>query len=462
MMDFLSPVSLVPGMGPKRVEALLESGIETIGDLLYAFPRRYIDRSRITLISSIGDYFQDCCTIVGIVKRVRLERGRRSQRLRILIDDGTGQIELLWFQGISYLRNAFKPGMRMMVTGRVSRYIHFQMVHPIADRVPERGEGPLLKCIPVYSLTSGMREAGLAQGLFRKAVSWILKNLKHYPRVLPEPLEKKHQFPPLEICIRDSFLPLWKSSQISAAYKYESFYRVALALRFSRKKFALPGRSMNPGRLPDLLKSSLPFELTPDQKDAVNVLYRDSGSPSRMHRLLQGDVGCGKTFVAIFSCLPALNEGLQVAWMVPTEVLAAQGYAVVKKRLGGLGIESAMLTGATPASERKKILRSLLTGELRFVVGTHTLIQPTVKFRSLGMVVIDEQHKFGLKQRMALQEKDPASDFLLMSATPIPQSLAMTLYGDLDIVTINRGQGKEPVSTYLYRRKSGQRWRIYS
>src|SRR5690554_4210263 len=131
MMDFLSPVSLVPGMGPKRVEALVESGIESIGDLLYTFPRRYIDRSRITPISSIGDCFQDCCTIVGNVKRVRLERGRRSQRLRVLIDDGTGQIELLWFQGISYLRNAFKPGMRMMVTGRVSRYIHFQMVHPI-------------------------------------------------------------------------------------------------------------------------------------------------------------------------------------------------------------------------------------------------------------------------------------------------------------------------------------------
>lgn len=452
MMDFLSPVSLVPGMGPKRVEALVESGIESIGDLLYTFPRRYIDRSRITPISSIGDCFQDCCTIVGNVKRVRLERGRRSQRLRVLIDDGTGQIELLWFQGISYLRNAFKPGMRMMVTGRVSRYIHFQMVHPIIDRVPERGEGPLLKCIPVYSLTSGMREAGLAQGLFRKAVSWILKNLKHYPRVLPEPLEKKHQFPPLETCICELHFPssMEELPKFRQRIKYESFYRVALALRFSRKKFALPGRSMSPGRLPDLLKSRLSFELTPDQKDAVDVLYRDSVSPNRMHRLLQGDVGCGKTLVAIFSCLPALNEGLQVAWMVPTEVLAAQGYAVVKKWLGGLGIESAMLTGATPASERKKILRGLLTGELRFIVGTHTLIQPTVKFRSLGMVVIDEQHKFGVKQRMALQEKDPASDFLLMSATPIPQTLAMTLYGDLDIVTITRGPGgREPVSTHL-------------
>ncbi len=451
MMDFLSPVSLVPGMGPRRVEALQESGIETIGELLYTFPRRYIDRSVVVPLNMIGDYLDKSCSVSGTVKRVRLERGRR-QKFRVLIEDGTGQIELLWFQGTGYLRNAFEPGMKLMVTGKVSRYIHYQMVHPMADKVPEVGGQAVVKYVPVYSLTSAMREAGLAQGLFRKAVLWILKNLRHYPRVLPEQLESRLQFPPLEKCIRELHFPssMEGFSLYRQRIKYEEFYRVVLSLRFSKRKFEMPGRSMKAGELPELFRKTLPFQLTDDQKKAIDILYRDGCKPDRMHRLLQGDVGCGKTLVAFFSCLPALNEGLQVAWMAPTEVLAAQSHLVTSKYLSVLGIESAILTGGTPAAQRREILRKLCTGELRFLTGTHSLLQPSVKFKSLGMVVIDEQHKFGVKQRIALQEKDPASDFLLMSATPIPQTLAMTLYGDLDIVTIARGPGgRKPVSTFM-------------
>jgi ATP-dependent DNA helicase RecG len=212
----------------------------------------------------------------------------------------------------------------------------------------------------------------------------------------------------------------------------------------------LPGRSLVPGNLPELLRAQIPFTLTEEQEKAVSILNADSASSRRMHRLLQGDVGSGKTIVGLFACLPALNHGLQVAWLAPTEILAQQTFT----RLGGwlekMHISNVLLTGSLVSAKKKEIAADLRLGKILFVVGTHALIQESVSFSQLGMIVIDEQHRFGSQQRLSIQQKDPAADFLLMSATPIPQTLAKTVYGDLDIVTIpSLPARRNPVSTHV-------------
>jgi ATP-dependent DNA helicase RecG len=451
VIDFLSPVSTIDGLGPKRVTALRENGIETIGDLLYHFPRRYIDRSDVVPLSAIEGKTGAGCSVTGTIEKVRLERGRRS-RLRALLSDGSGSIELLWFSGIPIYRNMIKPGVRLLATGRIGKYGHFQMVHPLIERLPDDGSDPGLPALPCYPASEAMRVAGLGNRAISKAVQWALCHMSRFPQVLPSSIEKKKKFPPLADCLRELHLPKVISGlePFRARLRYEELYRLALSLRWSRRKFALPGRSMTPDALPDRFRRTLPFTLTPEQDRAIEVLYGDAASPRRMHRLLQGDVGSGKTLVAFFATFPALASGLQVAWLAPTEVLAMQTYRLVVAWLDPLGFKTDLLKGDMAAPEKKAALKNLSSGKTRFIVGTHALLQPSVKFKKCGMMVIDEQHKFGAQQRLALQEKDVSSDFLLMSATPIPQTLAKTLYGDLEIVSITGGPaGRLPVATYL-------------
>ncbi len=450
-LDFLSPIAAVRGFGPRRAAALAESGIETVGDLLYHFPRRYLDRSTVVPIGGLGNFINMSCTITGTVERVRVERWGRG-RLRALVKDATGQVELLWFGTMPAYRTMLTPGVRVMATGKVGEYRHLQMVHPMIDRIDEEGAGRGPAFFPLYSISEPMREAGISNRIMVRAIQWTLDTVSRYPEILPEPIAAKHGFPPLEKCLREMHQP--GDPAMLEGYRdrlrYEELFNLALALRWSKRKFALPGRSMKPGNLPARFKAGLPFRLTAGQERAIAVLYDDAASPMRMHRLLHGDVGCGKTLVVFFSCFASLECGYQVAWLAPTEVLAMQTRARLESWLGPLGFHSELLLGSTAAPEKRRIQDDLAHGRLKFVVGTHALIQPAVKFKALGMIVIDEQHKFGAAQRLALQEKDGASDFLLMSATPIPQTLAKTLYGDLDLVEIREAPaGRLPVSTHL-------------
>jgi ATP-dependent DNA helicase RecG len=441
----------VPGLGAKRVAALQESGLSTVRDLLYHFPRRYIDRSTVVPLGRIASCRDRECTVVGTVTRTRVERGRQT-RFRIQVSDDTGTLDVLWFHGVPYFRRTIHTGARLCLTGKVSRYGTFQMVHPLMERVGAKSKGPELPFLPVYPVSMAMREVNFQQKSLVKAIEWCLDNLKHYPRVLPRAIEEKKGFPALAECLRQLHFPddPTRLEPYRERLRYEELYQVALTLRWTRRKFALPGRPMCPGGLVDTVRGSLPFPLTPDQDRALAVLLEDAGSGTRMHRLLQGDVGCGKTIVALLACLPALNEGCQVAWLSPTEVLARQSHRVIARWLEVIGVTPALLTGAMPAAERRETLGGLRSGDVRVVVGTHALIQEGVAFRTLGMTVIDEQQRFGVEQRLALQEKDPAADFLLMSATPIPQTLAQTLYGDLEVVTIrHRPAGRTSVSTHL-------------
>ncbi len=450
-LDFLSPVGTVPGLGEKRVAALSESGISTIGDLLYHFPRRYIDRSTITAIARCAGLIGASVNVIGEITKTRVERGRR-QRLRIQLTDESGSMEALWFAGIPYFRAALHTGQRVLCTGTLTAGTGPQLIHPQLERIGEGKHLPDIVFLPVYPLSGAMKDAGIGQKLFCKTVLWALDNIKHYPQSLPTAIEKGRSFPPLDKCISELHLPRDPAClhRFRDRIIYEELYGLALTKRFSSRKFRLPGRSMKAGGLPQKLASLLPFELTEDQKQAIAVLAHDAEAAPRMHRLLQGDVGSGKTIVALFACLPALNEGRQVAWLAPTEVLANQTHSNLSALLDPLGIRHDLLTGSTPPADRRRIAAGRADKSLRFLIGTHALLEPSVTFANLGMVVIDEQHRFGARQRLTLSQKDPAADVLVMSATPIPQTLAKTLYGDLDLVSLRSlPAGRLPVSTHL-------------
>ena len=452
MLDFLTPVSVLPGTGPKRLVAFHECGMETLGDLLYRFPRRYLDRSEVTPLGVIRKKVGRQCTVCGTVETVRFERGRRG-RLRALLADGSGSIELLWFQGVSFYRKSLKKGQRIIATGKVSRFAGFQMVHPVFETVPADAQGAQVPVVPLYGLTGSMREAMIGQRFLQKCMQWVFWNLKHYPQSLPGPVVEQYGFPPLESCLREMHFPTDLSAldRFRDRLRYEELYRLALTLHFSRKKFLLPGRRLAGGELVKRFLSLLPFTLTEDQRMAAGVLLDDCASARRMHRLLQGDVGSGKTVVAFMAALPALNEGLQVVWMAPTEILALQTCRKINEWLEPLGFSAELLTGGSAAQKNHHSLRQrIASGEARFIVGTHALLQPSVTFRAAGLLVIDEQHRFGARQRLLLHEKDDKADFLLLSATPIPRTLAQTLYGDLDMVTLRSlPPGRKPVATHL-------------
>ena len=438
---------MVEGLGPRRVAALRESGLATAGDLLYLFPRKYLDRSHIVPLKDMGGYLNQTCTVSGIVEKAHVERGRGS-RLRVLLSDGTGSIEMLWFAGVTIFRNMLAPGTEIVATGKVTAYTRVQMVHPMVERPAGKGVRPFL---PLYSISEPMRGAGISHRLLSKAVVWLLGAIRRFPQVIPEAIERKRGFPPLEKCLREVHVPsdLSKLDEYLFRLRYEELFRLALTLRWSRRKFSLPGRVMQPGGLDERFRKCLTFTLTEEQEKAIGTLYADAASDRRMHRLLQGDVGSGKTLVAFFACFPALAGGHQVAWLAPTEVLALQTFGVISSWLERLGLRAELLKGGVAAGDRSRIVDGLASGQTRFVVGTHALLEPQVTFKRLGMIVIDEQHKFGAAQRLVMQEKDTASDFLLMSATPIPQTLAKTLYGDLDIVTILKSPpGRRPVETF--------------
>ncbi len=450
MIDFLSPLDVIPGMGEKRISAMMESGINSLGDLLYWFPYRYIDRSTIVALDLAGNYLNETITVSGTIEIVRLERGSRG-RLRAKLTDNTGSIELIWFSGVQFFSKSIHKGDNLLVTGKVGKFGQYQMTHPMIEHV-KNGLQSFRQILPHYSITTPMKDAGIQQKILLNSIKWILDNLKHYPQLLPSQVETRKKFPSLQTCLISLHLPdsLSGLDKYKERLKYEELYKLALTLKLSKKKFALPGRSMSPGTLPERIKKLLPFALTSDQESAIAMLYKDALLEKRMHRLLQGDVGSGKTLVAFFASLAALDSGLQVSWLAPTDILARQIYHAVATLLNPCGITTALLKSGLSVKEKQRVLNNIADGSAQCIVGTHALLQPSVRFRALGMIIIDEQHKFGAQQRLAMQEKDNASDFLLMSATPIPQTLARTLYGDLDIVTIAKPpSGRIPVATHI-------------
>jgi ATP-dependent DNA helicase RecG len=449
------PVRAVPGVGEKRAAALEQEGIETVEDLLLHIPRLYLDRRHLTPISQVAP--DTAATVLGTVRRTNVIPGKPG-RFEMMLGDDTGFLRCTWFgdKWMRGLRKRFAPGDLLIVSGKVSFFNGKQLVSPEYDILTEEGDDTLHtgRVIPVYRSSAGLREAGLDSRGFRRIIKPLLDRLgEAIPETLPEAVRLGCALPGRAGALYAAHFPETPEEAERARARLafdELFYmELLLALRKYRTQHGETGIAFQPkSPLARRLVEQLPFELTPAQKRVLREIHADMCRPRPMNRLLQGDVGAGKTVVAAIAMLLAVESGYQAALMAPTEILAEQHALVLKRLLDGLDVPLTFLTGGLSARERQRRHEEVASGAARIVVGTHALIQEAVAFHRLGLAVIDEQHRFGVAQRALLREKGAMPDVLVMTATPIPRTLALTVYGDLDVSVLDAlPPGRKPIAT---------------
>lgn len=438
-------------MSPPRLEALAQSGIKSVSDLLYFFPRRYIDRSRILAISQLNEHLGNV-TVIGRVVKVEELGFARKKRLQVTIHDGSGFLTGVWFKGLSYFKKRFKEGQVVSFYGSIKQFgRQLSVSHPDVEDI-EDGDSSSRGIIPVYPSNQFFKNTWITSLVIFKWVTEIMKN-RSLEEYLPDYLIREHQLVSRSDALRMIHDP--RSLDEPAAgirrFKFEELLLFQLSMIRLRKdsieKHA--GPALRSGEMTRrFIKESLPFELTDGQLASLVDIQSDFSSGRQMNRLIQGDVGSGKTVVAVAAMLMAVDSGYQAAMMAPTEILAEQHYQTLSEYLGPLGITVRLLTGNQSTALRRDILTDVEGGRAGVVVGTHALIQDQVRFFKLGLAVIDEQHRFGVMQRSSLMNKGHHPHVLVMSATPIPRSLAMTLYSDMDISLIKGlPAGRQPIST---------------
>lgn len=444
------------GVGPQRAAILnKELNIFSLHDLLYYFPYKYVDRSRLYFIREIDGNMPYIQLKGEILSFEALGEGRQ-RRLVGHFSDGTGVIDLVWFQGIKYLLGHYKTHTEYVVFGKPAVFNgRINIAHPDMD---PSGELTLstMGLQPCYNTTERMKRGSLNSHGLEKLMKNALALLQEpLAETLSPQIVEKHHLMPLDEAIRNIHFPRNPELLRKAQYrlKFEELFYVQLnILRYSKDRqrkyrglrFERVGETFN-----TFYSRNLPFELTGAQKRVIKEIRKDMGSGRQMNRLLQGDVGSGKTLVALMSMLIALDNGYQACMMAPTEILAAQHYETVRNLLFGMEVRVELLMGSVKGKRREKILKDLLTGDVHILIGTHAVLEDTVGFASLGMVIIDEQHRFGVAQRAKLWGKNVCPPHVLvMTATPIPRTLAMTLYGDLDVSVIDElPPGRKPVQT---------------
>ncbi len=450
-------IKYLPGIGPKRGNLLSgELNINTFRDMLFFFPFRYVDRSKVYTIKELVPdmaYIQ----VRGKITHIEIAgKSPRNKRLVATLRDSTGSIELVFFKGIKWIREKIKPEREYIAFGRPSDFNGtINMVHPelnlSTDDILPGGSSMM----GVYSSTEKLKNNGIGNKVFSKLQYNLLeKCLETVSESLPRSLIEEKRLCPLQYALRNIHFPADNYALAKAQYrlKYEELFYLQLSL-LKQKSIRMRNDSgivmKKVGEGFRKCYDSLPFPLTGAQKRVIKEIRADMVSGKQMNRLLQGDVGSGKTLVAVLSSLLATDNGYQACIMAPTEVLARQHYRGISKLLEFSGIKAALLTGSTKAKERKELLPQLADGTIKILVGTHALIEDTVGFRNLGLAVIDEQHRFGVDQRSKLWEKSKiAPHILVMTATPIPRTLAMTLYGDLDVSVLDElPPGRKPVRT---------------
>jgi len=452
-----TPIEYLKGVGPGR-SALLrqELSIHTFQDLLHLFPNRYIDRTQYHKISDLVNTGAEV-QIIGTITHVETVDQKRGKRLVAEFSDDTGLMELVWFRGHKWIKQSLKVGVPLVAFGRLTQFKgQFSMAHPELELLEEH-EGQLRSALqPLYPSTEKLSKSGLSNRLMGQLTAQLIKDhLAQEIDPLPQSITERLKLLSQREALTQIHFPSDQNQLARAQFrlKFEELFFVQLQLlrknlihkrKIKGYKFSEVGTLFN-----DFFKQHLPFELTPAQKQVIKEIRSDLGSCAQMNRLLQGDVGSGKTIVAFMSVLLALDNGYQACILAPTEILSVQHYNGLLEYCKKLNISISLLTGSTKTSDRNELLESLSKGDLNILVGTHALLEDRVKFQNLGLAIIDEQHRFGVAQRSKLWHKNEyPPNVLVMTATPIPRTLAMSLYGDLDISVIDTlPPGRKPIKT---------------
>lgn len=461
MDNLKSDIKYVAGVGEARARLLdKELGIRTVGDLLDHFPFRYIDRTRVYRIAEITD---EAPTLVQLRVRVTgtaYAGTGRKRRFTVFVQDATGQAELVWFQGIKWIEKRVEVGREYLVFGRPSFYRgQLSMAHPELETMEQylsrRAESGMQG---IYPSTERISTMFGTKGMYQIVCNaWALVR-GHIPDPLPEEIRTRYGLIARHDAYYNIHFPQSPELLRQAQYrlKFDELLGVQLNVQSRRTARLAKADGFRFTRVGDAFNTfyneKLPFPLTGAQKRVIREIRQDTATGYQMSRLLQGDVGSGKTLVALMSMLLAVDNGFQACMMAPTEILARQHFATISRLLDGMPVRVAILTGASKARERREALEGIASGEVHILIGTHALIEERVRFANLGFVVIDEQHRFGVEQRARLWTKnEQPPHILVMTATPIPRTLAMTLYGDLDVSVIDElPPGRRPIRTYHY------------
>ena len=464
-------IKFVSGVGEVRAKLLdREIGVRTLRDMLYHFPFRYIDRTQMYRIEQINEhsasaYVQFRAKVTG----KNFSGEGRKRRFSIFVSDGTGTAELLWFQGIKWVEKRFELGREYVIFGRPSFFRgELSMVHPEVELVEKALSRKVESGLQgIYSTTEKLSSALGTKGIYNIICSLWGSVQGHIEDYMPEYIRQRYGLVSLEDALYNIHFPQSQERLRQAQYrlKFDELFGIQLNIqsRHSSRTTSRDGFIFNTvGEFFNTFYNTrLPFPLTGAQKRVIKEIRQDTVSGVQMNRLLQGDVGSGKTVVALMSMLLAVDNGFQACMMAPTEILARQHYATIARMTEGMGLRIAILTGTSRSKERREVLQALASGEINILIGTHALIEERVQFDNLGFVVIDEQHRFGVEQRARLWTKNSQPPHILvMTATPIPRTLAMTLYGDLDVSVIDElPPGRRPIRTVCY--KDSARLRLF-
>ena len=439
-LDLDTSVSILSGVGSRRAEILVAHQIVYIRDLLYYFPRRHLDRTTVTPIRKLVR--DESHSIIGQVETFGEKSTRRGKIFQVIISDGTGLLILTWFNGVRYVKHLFKIGDRLAVHGKIEWYNGFSIIHPEFDKLEENDD--LLSTgsvIPLYPLTHELRSAGIEQRVFRKMMREVLKSVQPARDIFTDAFLKDYNLVSLSEALQQIHfaenIERLKTAIQRLKFDEHFFLQLLMALRKTSLKQTATRSLPDIGPYFRTIADSLPFDLTKAQKKVLKEIHEDMKKNVAMNRLLQGDVGSGKTIVAILSSVLAVGNNVQVAIMAPTEILANQHYQSFVKELNKAKIPCTLLVGNMKKSKRQSILDGLKNGKIPVVIGTHALIQEYVEFKELGLVIVDEQHRFGVLQRGKLLDKGLNPHFMAMTATPIPRTLAITYMGDMDLSIID-------------------------
>ena len=452
-MELFSPVSIIDGLGPVREKVLNDKGLFTLNDFLYYFPRKHLDRTSINSIDELSK--GDSGTIIASVETFGEKPIRKGKIFQVIVSDGTGILTLSWFNGGRYIKKIMKIGLRLVIFGKVEWYNGFVITHPEFEILDE-GENNVFSSgmMPIYPMTKEFASIGLEQRRLRKIIQTILDSKISIPDFFSLQIIKQYQLISLNKALR--LIHFSKNvDELKLAIrrlKFDEHFFLQLLVALKKHNIQTIGTEAMPDIGPyfKTISRSLDFELTKAQKKVIQEIHSDLKTSRPMNRLIQGDVGCGKTIVAILVSSLAVGNNMQVAVMAPTEILARQHYLSFKNEFDKVNIPSSLLVGKMKKMERDPILKGLQKGKISIVIGTHALIQNDVKFKKLGLVIIDEQHRFGVNQRLRILEKGSNPHLMSMTATPIPRTLSITYHGDMDLSIIDElPANRIPVTTKI-------------